>query len=133
MRYDGRIVHQHIDLAEAINHFVDHRLNAVFIAHVDVDGQSLGRMPDLRRRLSRQIVIDVGNDNFGFLLRESFRRVLADTLPASRNNDNFPLQHDLTSQNVRQFYMERLSQSRNGFKRRYNGLVFSVLGLALRD
>ena len=81
----------------------------------------------------RQIVIEIGNDNFGFLLRESLRRVLADTLPAAGNNDNFSLQHDLTSQNVRQFYIERLSQSRNGFKRRYNGLVFSVLGLALRD
>jgi hypothetical protein len=51
-------------------------------------------MPDLRRCLSRQIVIDVGNDNFGFLLRESFRRVLADALPAAGYENDFSFKHD---------------------------------------
>ena len=37
----------------------------------------------------------VGNDNFGLLLRESFRCVLADSLAAARDHDDFSLQHDL--------------------------------------
>jgi hypothetical protein len=79
-----------------------------------MDRERFRDFADFRRSLLRQIQVEIGNDNFGFLLSEGLGRVLADSLSAAGNDNHFSLKHD-SPLNVYDFYLERLSQSRTGF------------------
>src|SRR6266576_2713012 len=114
VRHDGGVVHHHVDLAKAIDHFIDHRPDTVLVAHVGMHGQSLGRSANFRSRLPRQIVVEVSDDDFGFFPRESFRRVLADPLPAAGYDNHLAYKHGLPPE-ISYSYMQRISQSIHGF------------------
>src|SRR5690606_26592662 len=80
-----------------------------------MDGHRFRQLADFRGGFVRQFGVEVGDHDFGLLLRKRFRRVLADTLPASRNYDNFVLQHELPPEIFATVPMQRIAQSRNGF------------------
>src|SRR5690348_2047319 len=114
MGHNRSVVHHDVDLTEAMDHLIDHFLDAVFAAHIRMDRKRFRDFTDFRRGLLRQIEVEIGNDNFGFFLSEGLGRVLADALSAAGNDNHFFLEH-YSPLDMYDFYLERLSQSRRGF------------------
>src|SRR5690242_6407135 len=114
MGHNRSVVQHDVDLTEAMDHRIDHFLDAVFAADIRMDREGFRDFTDFRRSLLRQIEVEIGNDNFGFFLSEGLGRVLANSLSAAGNDDYFSVEQG-SPLNRQDVYVERLSQSRSGF------------------
>src|SRR3990172_3800742 len=92
MGHDAGVVDQRVDLAEAIDDFMDHAAHVLFIAHVRRDGEGL-RFESLKlaKGLAHPLHVRVGKYDSSSRFYQSMRRVAPDALGGAGNNDNSAL------------------------------------------
>jgi hypothetical protein len=94
MGNDRGVVNQYVDLAKAIHGLVDHLLNAVFIANVDMKRERFGQLSKLASGFLGLFLIQVRNDNLGLGLCKRRSGMSTNALPAAGYNDYFIFKHD---------------------------------------
>src|SRR5262249_45374376 len=99
-RHDGGIIDVHIDLAEAAGDLIDHSLYPLFVANVDMHREGFACCAQLGGCFFFEGLLEIRNKDFCFFLCQKFFPMLADPLPASRNDNNFVSKHNWISKSI---------------------------------